>query len=675
MTDFWSQLALDRIGFGLATAGYLFFFALLLTVKVRNVPRSLLMAFSLATACWAFSYAAFSIIPYQSLVSIWLENIRLLLIMLFLYAALHISQNSLTSFLRRKAVWLSGLAMLVWTLTAQYGLISLNSQVSGQLLLTIFVLALLEALYRKAGEARWQFKPLIFALSICVLFDFVLLAEATLFQRIDNELWATRGFIHVLMIPLLVISVRRIKAWNIRVYISRDIVLQSSLVLGAGIYLCLLALAGFYIRLSGGTWSQLLQAVFVVLGFAILAALVLSEAIRRRLKVFIEKNFFENTFDYRVKWLELTHRLRQIDVNKDDVHQQCLMTWLQAVGYTRGALIRVNQQHLHVLALSNREALTPHEHAILEHYRTEFPDSNWMIDLKQPNDPFVQSLSFSIKNINTQLIIPIRSKEGLWGLCLMNAESNLQLKLNWELRDYLIAVTEQIASYLFLLEASHKLMENAQFAAFNRMSAFVVHDLKNIKAQLDLLLKNAEKHRDNPEFIADAFDTMAATQSRMHKMLAQLMNKERTEDQGSRINVAAVIQQLINERCKGQLPLPELVVEHDSRLSLDKERFSNVLFHLIDNAQYATQSDGRVQLHLSHDDSFMILKIQDTGCGMSQDFIEHRLFKPFDSTKGNAGMGIGAYDALLFAQQLGGQLLVESQTGVGTTFTMQLPLN
>lgn len=675
MTEFWSQLALDKIGFGLAAFGYVFFFALLLSVKARNVPRTLLLAFSLATACWALSYAVLSIAPYQSLVSVWLENIRLLLMMLFLYAALHDSQNSLQHFFQRKAVLLSCVALLLWTLLAQWSLLTFNQQVTGQLVLTIFILSLLEALYRKSGKDRWQFKPLIFALSICVLFDFALLAEAALFLRVDAELWATRGFIHVLMIPLLVISVRRIKAWNIRVYISRDIVMQSSLVLGAGIYLCLLALAGFYIRYSGGAWSQLLQAIFVVLGFAILASVVLSEGIRRRLKVFIEKNFFENTFDYRVKWLELTHRLRQIDMNKDNVHQQCLITWLQAIGYTRGALLLIQQPRPTVLALCNRTALTPDEEALVQHYITELPNSNWIIDLKQPMDPFVQSLSFKLTNVNTQFIIPIRSKEGLWGLCLLNAEPNLQLKLNWELRDYLVAVTEQIASYLFLLEASHKLMEHAQFAAFNRMSAFVVHDLKNIKAQLDLLLKNAEKHRDNPEFIDDAFDTMAATQSRMHKMLAQLMNKERTEVEGSQVHVAAVIEQLLAERCQGQLPLPVLSVEQDVKLFIDKERFSNVLFHLVDNAQYATEADGQVLLGLSQDDSMLVLTIIDSGCGMSQDFIDHRLFKPFDSTKGNAGMGIGAYDALLFAQQLGGQLLVESQCGLGTTFTMRLPLN
>lgn len=675
MTEFWSQLALDRIGFGLAATGYLFFFALLLTVKARNVPRNLLLAFSLTTACWALSYTLLSITPYDSLLSIWLENLRLLLMMLFLYAALHTSQKSLKHFFKRKAVWLSCLLMLAWSLAVQFKLFEINVLINIQLLITIYILALLEALYRKAAGQRWQFKPLIFALSICILFDFILLAEAALFQRIDSELWASRSFVHVLMIPLLIISVRRIEAWNIRVYISRDIVLQSSLVLVAGAYLFLMALAGFYIRYSGGAWSQLLQATFIVLGFAIFAALVMSAGVRRRLRVFIEKNFFENTFDYRVKWLELTHQLRQIDVNNSEVYQQCLQAWLQAVGYTQGALIKMQQHQPNVVALANRDALTDTEAAIIQHYITEFPGSNWIVDLKQITDPFLQSLSFSLKNINTQLIIPIRSKDGLWGLCLMNAEANLQLKLNWELRDYLNAVTEQIASYLFLLEASHKLMENAQFAAFSRMTAFVVHDLKNIKAQIDLLLKNAQKHRDNPEFIADAFDTMAATQSRMHKMLAQLMNKDRSDDKGSRFNVAQLIEQLIKERCAGKLPIPRLSATSEVSLSLNKERFSNVLFNLIDNAQHATAADQQITITLGQTANTISISIEDKGCGMTEEFIRERLFKPFDSTKGNAGMGIGVYDARHFAEEHKGSLTVQSEPGKGTTFTLQLPIN
>ncbi|MCC5825857.1 XrtA/PEP-CTERM system histidine kinase PrsK [Alkalimonas sp.] len=674
MQEFWGQLALDKIGFALAATGYLFFFALLLTVKARNVPRTLLLGYALSTVCWALVYALTTQPPYQSTGSIWLENSRILLLILFLYAALHDYQTQISAFLQRKIVWLSCVLLLSWTILAQLELVPLSLLLTGQLLLCIFVLALLEALYRRAGDARWQFKPLIFALSVSVLFDFVLLAEGSLFQRVDAQLWSARSYVQLLMLPMLVIAVRRIKAWNIRVYISRDIVMQSSLVLAAGVYLCLLALAGFYIRYSGGAWSELLQATFVVLGFALLAALVLSDNIRRKLKVFIEKHFFENTFDYRAKWLELTHRLRQIDVNKDNVHQETLASWLQAIGYTRGALLRYQQQPK-VLARINRPELTTEEHEILERYIQDYQHNSWIIDLKLSKDPFVASLPSRTTTIYTQLIIPIHAKDGLWGLCLLDAEPHLQLKLNWELKDYLIAVTEQIASYLFLLEANNKLMENAQFAAFSRMSAFVVHDVKNITAQLGLLLKNAERHKDNPEFIEDAFDTIASSKRRMDKMLAQLMNKERSEDNQSRFEVSELIEQLIESRCQGQLPLPVLRRHEPVMLSLDKERFSNVLFHLIDNAQYATPDDGEVWLELTKDAGMMLLQITDTGSGMSADFIQQRLFKPFDSTKGNAGMGIGAYDALVFVEQLGGTLTVNSKPNFGTTFTMRLPLN
>ncbi len=674
MLSLWNQLALDKIGFVLAAIGYFFFFALLLTVKARNVPRSILLGFVLLTVVWASLYAWQPTTAYQNQWSLWLENSRLLALVLFLYAALQSQQQSLWLFVQRKEVWTTVVVMLAWTLLASIQLVPVNLLLTGQLVLCVFILALIEALYRRAGSARWQFKPLIVALSIMVLFDFVLLAEASLFLRIDAQLWSARSFIQLLMLPLLVISIRRIKAWNIRVYISRDIVLQSSLVLAAGLYLSLLALAGFYIRFSGGAWSELLQATFIVLGFAILAALLLSDTMRRKLKVFIEKHFFENTFDYRAKWLELTHRLRQIDVNHDDVHQEALASWLQAIGYHKGLLLRTQPQ-IRVLARINRPELTPAERTIAEHYLAQQQLKNWIVDLKQTKDPFVAQLALPPQSCHSQLIIPILAKDGLWGLCMLDTDPALQLKLNWELRDYLLAVTEQIASYLFLMEASNKLMENAQFAAFSRMSAFVVHDLKNITAQLGLLLKNAERHQSNPEFVADAFDTIASSKRRMDKMLAQLMDKERHDEQESRFQLGPLLAQLIDSRCQGQQPIPRLQVEQDSQLSLDKERFANVLFHLIDNAQHATPDDGQITLTLKQNKDWVELSIQDTGCGMSDDFIATRLFKPFDSTKGNAGMGIGAYDAQIFVEQCGGQLLVHSKEGEGTTFTMRLPLN
>jgi signal transduction histidine kinase len=104
---------------------------------------------------------------------------------------------------------------------------------------------------------------------------------------------------------------------------------------------------------------------------------------------------------------------------------------------------------------------------------------------------------------------------------------------------------------------------------------------------------------------------------------------------------------------------------------------SNVIYHLVSNAQQATKDDGKIDIvmQLSSDERYMTVNITDTGSGMSNVFIRSRLFKPFDTTKGNAGMGVGAFDAKTYLEKIGGQLLVQSEEQVGTTFTLRIPTN
>ncbi|MCV4691112.1 hypothetical protein OFC38_33710, partial [Escherichia coli] len=73
------------------------------------------------------------------------------------------------------------------------------------------------------------------------------------------------------------------------------------------------------------------------------------------------------------------------------------------------------------------------------------------------------------------------------------------LDLNWEVRDLLKTAGRQVAGVLSQTQAMEALIEAKKFEAFSKMSAFVVHDLKNLIAQLTLLLRNAQKHKDNPE--------------------------------------------------------------------------------------------------------------------------------------------------------------------------------
>lgn len=673
--DVVSLFALDRVGFALAALAYLFFFLLTLATRVKNLPRLLLLLLSLVSASWAAYYALSNALPFSGNLSVGFEIGRSAALILFLLSALDKSELTWQIFVRKHYVIAISAALFAWAVVGSSNILPLHLLFTGSLLIFIFQLALLEAMYRKAGENKWQYKPLVLSFTICTLFDFVLLAESALFGRIDDQIWFARGFVYAAMVPLLILSVRRIQAWGINVYISRDIVLQSSLVVAAGVYLCLLAIAGFYIRYVGGNWSTLLQTTFIGIGFATLATLIFSGALRRKMKVFIEKHFFANKFDYREKWLQLTQHLRQLDISKADQHLLVLQAWLNAIGYSRGCLVQLTpHDQIKLLAKHNRNTLTTDEVRLINRYSEIYRQQFWLVDLSDVEDDFVTAQA-DLKNIDSHFIVPIHSDGELWGVCLMNTPIVDRLKLNWELRDYLMLVTEQIASYLMLMQASQTLSENAQFAAFSRMSAFVVHDLKNVKAQIDLILSNSVKHRHNPEFIDDSFDTLAAMQSRLNHMLNQLTSKRSNAEEQSVFSAAALIQNIITERCAAKQPLPLLKVVTDGQLSLDKERFASVIYHLIDNAQHATPADGTIVVKLHAQDKNLQINISDTGCGMSESFIKQRLFKPFDTTKGNSGMGIGAYDALHFAEQHNGQLKVTSQEGVGTTFTLILPLH
>lgn len=673
--DFLPHLALDKVGYALAAIASFVFFLLLLVTRVKNLPRLLLLSWTLICCAWAAYYLLYVVTPYSSRISLLFELLRYYVLLLFLVTALNSATNSFSLLIRNKAAQLLTAALLLWYPLCYWQLISDNLIFTGSLALCILQLAFLEALYRRAGDERWQYKPMVISLGLCLLFDFVLLAESALFAQVDNQLWAARGYVCAALLPFMILSVRRISAWGISVYVSRDIVLQSSLVLAAGAYLCLIAIVGFYIRYIGGSWSNLLQTTFFALGFAMLAFLLFSGALRRKLKVFIEKHFFANKFDYRLKWLELTRLLRQIDLSKANQYDAILQAWLSAVGYSRGCLVRLPHTTTpYCLAIANRSALTPDELALISRYKQCFAGQHWIVDLSDHDNSFVKQQR-DLSNLDVQLLLPIHADGELWGLCMINAPDIDKQQLNWELRDYLMLVTEQAASYLLLMEASKIFSENAQFAAFSRMSAFVVHDLKNVKAQIDLTLENATKHRHNPEFIEDTFDTLSAMQQRLENMLAQLNNKRLTNDAVSAFDAAEVVQQVITQRCAAKKPLPQLRVLQQCQLRLNKERFSSVIYHLLDNAQHATAENGHIDVLLDVQQAQFILQITDNGCGMSADFISTRLFKPFDSTKGNSGMGVGAYDALHFAQQHNGQLLVKSSEGIGTTFTLSLPLN
>ncbi len=676
---------INWLGYALSFLVYLALLLLSLASKNKNLPHLGLIWFTVCSLFWAASYLIINYTGAYTYLSSWAESLRVCSTGIFLLATLTSQNKSAKLFFRSYSVISLLILSLILPVVSSLHIFPNAWIYIAYLGLTVYSLILLELLYRKSKNALWGLKPLILALGTLMIFDFIVFSDASLVVKLQPDMWLARGYLHAAIIPLILWSLKRSKSLGISIYISREMVFQSSLLLGAGLYLCFMALAGYYIKSIESQWTGMVQIIFVALAFTLMFALFISETLKRNIRVFLEKNFFANQFDYRAQWLDLTNQLNKPLGESADFYGRSLEVFIRAIHYDSGYLFKLKGSKLENIASRSRQEndleLDPLIKEMSDILIPYILKKHWVIDFKdyQHNKNRYPGLALPDELINTcpfHVVVPVYQQESLWGLVCMDNTKKEYLNFNWEIRDYMTVVTNQVGHYIFQHEANEIVTENAQFAAFSRMSAFVIHDLKNVLAQINMILSNAQKHKNNPEFIDDTFETLGYTKQRMEKMLAQLTNKTLEDKQTqSLVNLNDFIQNIINNQCQNFLPEPELIPSHKIELNLDTEKFSNVLYHLIDNAQQATQDSGQVLIKLEQQNSFIRISIKDTGCGMSESFIKHKLFKPFETTKGNAGMGIGAYDAKLYIEQIGGRLTVSSIPDKGTEFIIELPDN
>lgn len=541
----------------------------------------------------------------------------------------------------------------------------------------LWQIVLLEQVFRNASnKAKWALWPLIVALGAGSIFEFVMFAQAYMVNNLEYIFWYIRPYIFLFSIPFLLISTRRMKDWSVRVFVSRHVVFYSSMLLIAGGYLLVMAFAGYVINFIGGEWGSVISITFLILATIVLGALIITETLRRKVKVFIAKNFFANKYEYRDEWLDL---ISKIETTSAESYYQMATNILKAkLDAQAGAILKKVNSNSFQIKYCDGFVIDNELHQQLLILSKFCHKKGWIVDLQEysRNPNLYDDLDIDLAIFNQQqvnVVVPIFIGKAFYGFFVLAQRTECKA-LNWEDRDLLFAISKQLGNFISLHEANDRIAESKQFDAFNRMSAFLVHDLKNVQGQLSLISSNALKHRDNPAFIDDVFETVESATNRLDKMLTQLRNKQVAATANSEQDINVLLKKVV-EHCNVRQPKVSYEPLNDVKLKINEETFQSVLHHLIQNAQEACHTDGWVHVILSTTTQDITIEISDNGAGMSADFIKNRLFKPFDTTKGNAGMGIGVFEAKQFFEGNAGSLEVASEEGKGTTFTMSLPIN
>lgn len=542
-------------------------------------------------------------------------------------------------------------------------------------LMAVFGMVLVEQFYRNTRpQERWGIKFLCLALGGMFAYDFYLYSEAMLFTGVSPDTWAARGAINTLLAPLLWISLRR-RPENLPLAISHRMAFHSVALVGAGIYLMLMAAAGYYLRIVGGDWGTVLQTVFLFGAIALLLATVFSGVARARLRVFLSKHFFHYRYDYREEWLRFTALLTAGDPGAR-VHERSLEAMAGLVESPAAALwMKQDDGHFRRTAHWNWSELNG-QFASNHPFARFLETSHWVLDLHECEDQpellgGAPPPAWLSGDPQAWLVIPLFWHDSLLGIMVL-ADSLGMVSFDWEVSDLLKTAAGQATAHLAQARAAEALTVARQFESFNRAAAFVVHDIKNLVAQLSLLLANAQRHKHKPEFQEDMLATIESSVARMNRMLIKLRDKPDAAS-SSEVVLVDLLDEVILSKSAFSLKPTLHILAPELRVRAEREKLTRVVGHIVQNAIEATPYTGKVGVTLKRGDNWAEIVVEDTGTGMDDTFIRERLFRPFDSTKGT-GMGIGAYECKSYIQELGGDITVESNPGLGSRFTLRFPL-
>jgi putative PEP-CTERM system histidine kinase len=547
----------------------------------------------------------------------------------------------------------------------------------------VLILTNIERTFRAAvGTMRWRIKFLVLGLGVVFGVRIYTQSQVLLFSYYNLSQLSVEATGLLIGCALITAAYVRNGFGEIDVYPSRAVLHTSITVLLTGAYLFVVGVLAQVVGRFGGAASFPIAAFVVLVGVAILAVLLLSDRARQSLQLFVSRHFKRPQHDFRQIWARFT---RSLSVALDDTALGTIAARL--ISETFGALsvstwlFDERERLIRVSSTSDAEQAQSDDStssiAGKERNSAELLKLSRPFDLGKAKEKWARDLmersSGQFRTGGSPICVPLVGGESWLGVIVL-ADRVRGLGYSAEEMDLLKCIGEQVAATLLKLRLTEEIMERKELEAFQTMSAFLIHDLKNAASTLGLMLENLPAHFDNPAFRQDAFRGIGSAASRINDLINR-MNALRHE---LRLNPAELDLNLVVTEALSNLNgtlNTNLITKFDQipKVSADRQQLQSVFTNLLLNARDAVGMNGRITVATTRRGEWVALSVSDNGCGMTEQFIKHSLFRPFRSTK-KKGLGIGMFQSKTIVEAHHGKIHVESELGVGTTFRVMLPL-
>ena len=541
----------------------------------------------------------------------------------------------------------------------------------------------LERTYRAAvGAMRWQVKYMLLGLGTLFLVRFYTSSQAFLFANANTGMDTINSIGLIVSSLLIVRALCRRGHFDIELYPSHAVLSNSLTILVAGIYLLSVGVLAKLVTLIGGDIAFPIKALGVLVAFVLLATLLQSDHFRLNIKQFVSRHFKRPMHDYRTVWKRFTEE------SASHVHQPDLCEGLsKLIAETFDShsvnfwLFEDERAKLNLAASTAPTDSAPNTIDLpsdtLHQLKVQYAQSNRPVDLDKSKDDWTQYL----RNANPKkfphgghrICIPITVSDSILGLIVVGDRVS-GIPFTEPEFDILNSIGTHAASSLLNLQLSGKLVETRELEAFQTMATFFVHDLKNAASTLNIMVKNLPTHWDNSEFRKDALRGISKTGDRINDIIGRLS----TVGNEIEVDLNPLELDLFAKSIITTWQAPENTefvtnFESDAIAKIDREQLGKVLLNLIINASEAMEDGGRIEVITTVNEKYALLSVCDNGCGMSQEFINKKLFRPFQTTK-HRGLGIGMFQSKMIVDAHGGRFEVESEEGMGSTFRVLLPI-